>query len=80
MDNQKELCEVKHKAVDEKFKRHEKWLEEHETKLDGLEKSDARNTNQIETLTKSLSGLTKALWGLAGSIVLMLIGAIIDKF
>jgi predicted DNA-binding protein YlxM (UPF0122 family) len=73
------LCAEKHKAVDEKIKHHESWLGEHEKKLDTLEKSDATNTTQISNLVKAMSSQTKAIWGLIASILVMLIGYVIEK-
>lgn len=79
MDQFEKLCEEKHKFLAAELQRHSKWLGDHENKIDDLERSDASNTTQINNLTRSLSGLTKALWGLAASIMLMIVGTIIDK-
>jgi len=76
---EKDMCDQKHKFVDAELTRQCAWLNDHEKKIDNLALSDAANTTQINNLTKSLSGLTKALWGLAGSILLMIVGTILDK-
>jgi hypothetical protein len=74
MDGMKDLCTEKHRALDDKIARHEKWIGEHETKIDHLERSDAANTTQIDNLTKAIGSQTKAIWGLVSSIVVMLAG------
>ena len=77
MDIPEKVCKERHRALDEKFSRHEKWIGEHENKLDKLERSDAKNTIQIENLTKAIGAQTKAIWGLVSSVALMLIGFLI---
>lgn len=75
------ICDERHKAIDNQFNRHEKWLGEHETKLDLLTKSDATNTNEIKNLcnsiesqNKRMGSLTNAIWGLVSSIGFALFG------
>ena len=74
-------CNERHKAVDREIERHEKWLGEHEGKIDGLVKSDATNTNEIKNLcvsvdkqSKRIGGLTSAIWGLVSALLILLIG------
>lgn len=67
-------CELTHKLVDEKIIRHEKWLGEHEQKLDKLDRSDATNTNEIKNLCGQLSSQTKAIWGLVSMVAAALLG------
>ena len=74
-----DLCKEKHKTIDEKFGRHEKWIGEHETKIDELEKSDAKNTTVIDNLCKQLNSQTKAIWGLTGVIATAVISVIFSK-
>ena len=75
------LCEERHKAINEKFQRHEKVLEEHDEKIDTLTKSDATNTSEIKHLctsiedqNKKIGKLTNSIWGLVVSVMLVLIG------
>jgi hypothetical protein len=74
-------CKERRISVDEKIQRHEKWLGEHEVKIDALEKSDATNTNEIKNLCKCIDiqnsrmgRLTTAIWGLVVSVFALLAG------
>lgn len=69
-----EVCNEKHKSIDEKFERHEKWLGEHEGKIDKLDRSDATNTEAISNLCGQIGGQTKAIWGLVGIVATSLVG------
>ena len=69
-----ELCQEKHKAIEEKFNRHEKWLGEHEGKLDVLNRNDARNSQALEDLASKIGGQTKAIWGLVSIFATALVG------
>jgi len=73
----KELCDSTHKQVDEKLNRHEKWLGEHEGKIDTLTRSDAVNSTEIKNLCKSIGSQTKAIWGLVTGIAFVLVGFLI---
>jgi len=80
MDNTsgfEKLCTEKHKAIETELTRHSSWLGDHEKKIDSLEKSDAKNTTQIDNLVQSMGGLTKALWGLVLTIAGALLGFVI---
>lgn len=70
----KEVCERTHKRVDERLDHHERWLGEHEKKIDGLEKSDATNTTEIKNLCRQIGNQTKAIWGLVSTIIATLAG------
>ena len=69
-----DVCAEKHKRVDERLNHHERWLGEHEGKIDTLEKSDATNTNEIKNLCSRIGSQTTAIWGLVGSIFMVLVG------
>jgi chaperonin cofactor prefoldin len=69
-----ELCEQKHKAIDKTLDEHRGWLEDHDDKIETLQKSDARNTTKLDNLCEQMSKLTKAIWGLVVSILTMMIG------
>jgi hypothetical protein len=70
----KENCIERHKSIDDKIMRHERWLGEHETKIDTLVKSDAVNSTEIKNLCKSIGSQTKAIWGLVSLIAATLLG------
>lgn len=76
----KELCEKEHKSVDERFDRHEKWLGEHEEKIDELQKSDVKNTTEIQNLCKQIADLVNTLRWLIGILVVPFIGGLIGFF
>jgi len=68
-----DVCNEKHKRIDERLDHHDKWLGEHEEKIDRLDRSDAKNTNAIENLCSQLAGQTKAIWGLVSMVAAALI-------
>ena len=77
----KEVCNKEHERVNERLDHHERWLGEHEIKIDGLQKSDATNTNEIKNLctsiesqNKKMGSLSNAIWGLVAGIFLTLLG------
>lgn len=77
----KEACDRRHEQVKEKLEHHDRWLGEHEKKIDTLERSDATNTNEIKNLCKSIESqnkkmgsLTNAIWGLVTGIFFVLVG------
>lgn len=74
VDLNESICNERHKAIEEKFGRHEKWLGEHEVKIDRLDRSDATNTQAINDLCKRIAGQTKAIWGLVSMVAAALIG------
>lgn len=75
-----EMCNERHKSIDEKFGRQEKWLGEHETKLDKLEKSDATNTQAIKELCSKIGDLVSTIRWLIGLLVVPVLGGIIGFF
>lgn len=68
------VCAEKHKALDEKLFRHEKWLGEHETKIDRLTTSDATNTQAIKELCKKIDDLVGTIKWLIGVSITTLVG------
>lgn len=69
-----EVCEKEHTRVNERLDHHERWLGEHEKKIDTLEKSDATNTNEIKNLCNRIGSQTTAIWGLVSAILMVLVG------
>lgn len=62
-----DICNERHKKID-------KILDEHDQKLDRLDRSDASNTQAINGLSKSIAAQTKAIWGLVSIAATALIG------
>ncbi|KNY24852.1 hemolysin XhlA family protein [Pseudobacteroides cellulosolvens] len=75
-----EVCNEKHKRVDEQLKHHEAWLGEHENKIDRLDRSDAANTASINNLCTKISDLVTTLKWLIGFVVAPLAGGLIGLF
>jgi hypothetical protein len=77
---EQKTCDERHKAVDEKLNRHERWLGEHEGKLDTLSKSDATNTQSIKELCGKISELVTTIRWLIGLLIGPVIVAAIGFF
>ncbi len=60
-------CKEKFDTIDKRIDDKAHLLEEHDRSIIRLE-------TQMESLIKSMSGLTKALWGFAGSLIVVLLG------
>lgn len=75
-----DVCAEKHKRTDEKIDHHEKWLNEHEVKIDKLAISDATNTTSINNLCTKISDLVTTLKWLIGFVVAPLAGGLIGLF
>jgi hypothetical protein len=69
-----DICKKEHERVDERLNHHERWLGEHEEKIDALTRSDAANTNEIKNLCNRIGSQTTAIWGLVASIFMVLVG------
>lgn len=52
-----EVCQEKHKRIDERLETHEKRLNSHSEELDRLSLSDTRNSTQIDNLCDKIDGL-----------------------
>ncbi len=74
-----EICDGKHEVIAERYERHEKWLGEHEVKIDNLCKNDVENTNEIKHLCKQLKNQTSAIWGLVMVVLASLVGFFFTK-
>jgi len=73
----KDICNEKHKRVDDELKRQDETLDDHGKRIVTLEKSDASHTTQLDSLVNALDRQTKAIWGFAGSTILVLLGFVI---
>lgn len=69
-----EVCQERHKRIDEKLDIHDKRLNSHSEEIDRLNVSDARNTNEITNLCKQIGDLVTALRWLIGLLVTTLGG------
>ncbi len=78
MDVLEKVYNERHKAIDKKLDEHEKRLDEHDCALEKVQSETTTNTADIKHLTKSMDGLTKAIWWLITTIALTGIGFIID--
>ena len=70
----KELCDEKHRAIESKITKCEKWLDEHEEKIGGLEKENVKNGEHLKSVCEKLGGLTKALW----AVTITIFGAVLS--
>jgi hypothetical protein len=75
-----ELCTEKHRRVDERLDHHDSWLEEHEDKIDRLDRSDATNTASINNLCIKISDLVTTLKWLIGFVVAPLTAGLVGLF
>ena len=71
------ICKIVHGQVRDKFDEHDKRFDEHGERIVVLEKSDAKKEEKIDNLCGQISGLTKAIWGMVGSVFLILIGFVV---
>ncbi len=58
---EKEVCEERHKRIEEIIKVHDKRLNNHSDRLDKLEQEGAELKTEIKNLCKQLEGLTSIL-------------------
>lgn len=69
----KEAFEVLHDRIDKRDKKLDRYSE----RLDEHDKEITANTIDIKHLAKSMSALTKALWGIASAIIIAALTAAI---
>ena len=55
------ICNERRKSIHDKLETHDSWLQEHDDKIDNLEKLCAEDRVNIKNLCKSLDNLTGAL-------------------
>lgn len=73
----KQLCEEKHKNLNESIRRHEEVLTVHDERILFLEKGYTDNAANIKHVCKQISDLTKSIWGLIVTMFTMAGGFII---
>ena len=70
----KELCEEKHKEIENKIRGCRQWIAEHETKIDTLEKSNSAANEKFNNLIRRMDSLTKVSWWVVGLMGTSLVG------
>ena len=66
---EKDVCNERHKRIDELLKTQDKRLNNHAERLDKLEQDGAELKNEIKNLCKQLEGLTSILKWFIGLLV-----------
>jgi archaellum component FlaC len=64
-----ELCQERHKRVDERLETHERRLNSHSEELDRLSISDTKNSTQIDNLCDKIDGLVTIIKWFIGLMV-----------
>lgn len=72
------VCDARHNAINGKLNDHEGRLDDHDKEIAALQTSSATNTADIKHVTKSMDGLTKAIWGFLIFVATSAIGILID--
>jgi len=74
MDNElyEKVCKPKFDYIDRR-------LTERAEDMEQYGKDIVKLFERVDTLTKSMSNLTKALWGLAASIIMLLFSTLVNK-
>ena len=69
-----QICEERHKRIDEKLETQEKRINNHSGRIDKLEQDRAADRAEIKNLCKQLESLTNAIKFIGGPILAGLIG------
>jgi len=75
----KELCEEKHKAINETLASHEKRIAEHYNRLGNIEVKQGEQATEMKNICKSLDKLSSSNWALFIGILLALVGVVLEK-
>jgi len=70
-------CKDEFERIHRRIDKRDKMLGEQEDKLQAHGESIARMSEDVLHVTKSISALTKALWGVAGSMLATLFGFVL---
>lgn len=70
-------CKEEFDRIHRRIDKRDKMLGEQEDKLQAHGESLARMSEDVTHVTRSISALTKALWGVAGSLMASLFGFIL---
>lgn len=69
-----ELCEVKHKAIDDKLDLHSTQIEDHYKRIGALETNSARIDVKMDNVCDRVGKLTTAIWWFIGTTFVTLLG------
>lgn len=70
----KELCDEKHRQLEDKIGTHEKRLNNHSERIDQLEQNEVGNTKDIANLCKRLDDMISQNRWFIGILIVQLIG------
>ncbi len=77
MRQQQDLCNEKHKNIDAKLDAHYLRFDDHEHRIDSLEKAQVCTETIVQNVCIQLKALTTALWWSFGLILTTTVGFII---
>jgi len=77
LNQQEKVCTERHKNIDVILKAHDQRFDNHEQRLDFLEKAQVRAEINVQTVCSQVKALTTALWWLFGLILTSAIGFVI---
>lgn len=69
-----DVCNEKHKRIDETLGRHDTRLNNHSSRIDNLEKHQSRTEVKIENLIDQIKPLVTAIWWAVGLTITTLLG------
>ena len=69
-----DICAEKHKRVDERLDANERRLDDHDDRIDNLEKYQSRAEVQVKNLCKQIESLVKAIWWAISITITSLLG------
>lgn len=72
-----DICEAKHKRVDERLDVQDKRLNNHEDRLDVLERYQSKSEEQIKNLCEQIKSLVTTIKWSMGLLITTLVGFII---
>lgn len=72
-----EVCNVKHKRIDERLEVQDKRINNHSERLDRLEQYQSKSEEQIKNLCKQIESLVSTIKWSMGLLITTLIGFII---
>ena len=72
-----EVCNVKHKRIDERLEAQDRRINNHSERLDRLEQYQSKSEEQIKNLCKQIESLVSTIKWSMGLLITTLIGFII---
>lgn len=74
MEYNENLCQERHKRIDEKFATHEKRINNHSERIDKLEQHQSRTEAKIEYLCEQIKSLVATMKWFIGLLIATLVG------